>query len=585
MKWLVLLLFVSISLNLFGQDAPKKPDTKCFILPKGISSKDYIPHTIILKFRSINAEGKISIRSTEIQALNIKSASIDQVKQLFDQGDPASPDKFGLRHIVEIKYSSTAGIERVINELLENPNVEYAEPSYLDDEQGRYDHSDIDRVDYSPHYPYANYYNYPPNDFYLDKQDYLEQVHAPEAWEVPIGSTTPVIIAIIDSGSQLNHEDLAANIYHNEADPINGIDDDHDGYIDNYNGWDFVGADKKNPKPDNDPNIVNQKCSHGVHISGLASAVTNNNKGIASIANNYAKLLILKVSDDSGDDRMMNTCLAIEYAANHGAKIINCSWGRVGYYSSFEQNVINDVISKDCLVIAAAGNMKGAKGNIEADKHLNQIEYPAAYNGVFAVANVSNIDQKSKSSKWGRHVSLSAPGRYIYSTIFDNSYGYMTGTSMATPIVASAAALVKAKFPSLTMEEVAERLKATADHIDSKNSSYRGWLGSGRLNIYRALTGSGPDPKPALSGIELEHAYPNPAHDYTNINFTISSSGQTTLNLYSASGKLVKSILNQFIRKGHHCIFVHLNDLHEGIYIYKLHQGNTSRSYKLLVDR
>lgn len=174
---------------------------------------------------------------------------------------------------------------------------------------------------------------------------------------------------------------------------------------------------------------------------------------------------------------------------------------------------------------------------------------------------------------------------YIYSTIFDNSYGYMTGTSMTTPIVASAAALVKAKFPSLTMEEVAERLKATADHIDSKNSSYRGWLGSGRLNIYRALTGSGPDPKPALSSIELEHAYPNPAHDYTNINFTISSSGQTSLNLYSVSGKLVKSILNQFLRKGHHHIFVHLNDLHEGGYIYKLHQGNTSRSSKLLVDR
>jgi subtilisin family serine protease len=210
-------------------------------------------------------------------------------------------------------------------------------------------------------------------------QAYLEQVKAPEAWDIPIGSVSPVIIGIVDSGSQLNHSDLAANITHDYADPINGVDDDHDGYIDNLNGWDFVGAHLNNPQADNDPNVVNASNAHGVHVSGLAAAETNNGVGIASIANNYAQILIIKAGADDDSRAILAGYEGIKYAVDHGAKVISCSWGG-GAGSSFGQDIINYAINSDCLVVAAAGN-----------ENIGQPDYPSAYPGVFSVASVSLI--------------------------------------------------------------------------------------------------------------------------------------------------------------------------------------------------
>lgn len=426
-----------------------------FDLPPGVTTKNYVANKIIVKFKTGTIENRLSKSSSLLKSVVIQSVSIDNIKQLFpsntNQQRISADEKHNLEGIVEITYtSSTKSIEQVINEILKDPTVEYAEPRYI----------------------YRSYSV--PND--AANQPYLAQIHAPEAWNIAIGAVSPIIIAIVDSGSQLNHPDLANNIEINLTDPINGIDDDHDGYIDNYQGWDFVGAHLNAPQGDNNPNVTNALNGHGIHVSGIASAVTDNGQGIASTALNYAKLLIVKVGADDNSEAILYGYEGIKYAVDHGAKIINCSWGGTSG-GSFGQDIINYALDRDCLVIAAAGN-----------DNVKVVDYPGAYSGVIAVASVSSGDQKSYFSSYGQQVSISAPGENVLSTYYNNTYTNLSGTSMATPVVSSAAALVKAKFPTFTMQQVADQLLATTDNIESQNLNYAGFLGTGRLNVYRALT-------------------------------------------------------------------------------------------------
>ena len=527
MKQSLSLLLIFLSLNIFGQD-----------------HSNYVSNTLIVKFKKIGRSSKISTSSVEISSLKIKSASIDQVKQLFPRhserassgtslSSASSFDTSDLNRIVEINYSPKAGVDikEIEAEILKNPNVEYVDRRYI-------------------YHTYAA-----PNDtrYTNSEQSYLSQVHAPEAWNVPVDAMNPIVIAIVDSGSQLNHEDLAANIY--------------------PGGYDLVGCCRDSPTPDDDPNVYSADATHGVHVSGLASAVTNNGKGIASIAYNNAKLLIVKVSGDDFPREVIKGYEGVVYAVDKGAKIINCSWGGPDS-GPYGQNIINYAIKNDCLVVAAAGN-----GNPNTGIGYPRVDYPAAYPGVLAVASVSSSDEKSRFSNYGSQVSISAPGNNILSTIYNNGYGNDSGTSMATPLVSSVAADVKIVYPSLTMHQVGERLKATADNIDPKNFNYAGLLGSGRLNVYRALTNT----VPTLDDVKLMQNYPNPSSDHTYIDFSIPSDGQTSLMLYSILGQPVKELVNAFLNKGPYHIPVYLGDLSAGIYIYMLRYGSTECALKLLV--
>ncbi|MGV3509682.1 MAG: S8 family serine peptidase, partial [Sphingobacteriaceae bacterium] len=412
---------------------------KFFKFPAGITSKDYIPGVILVKFKSeINPSAKTF--STR-QFPTIKSASILSVLQKFPETKTTNETfarrgkEVGLNRVYEVKVSHSDGLEKVINELLADPNVEYAEPSY------------IHRINLIPNDPR----------YTSGEQSYLNIIRAPEAWNL-VPNSSNVIIGIVDSGSETTHPDLAANI---------------------FDGWDLVGASSTNIVPDNNSNVISPANDHGVHVSGIASAVTNNNTGVASTAFN-AKLLIVKAGpDDSGSD-ILRGYEGIKYAADRGAHIINCSWGS-NAASSFGRDIIDYAISKGSLVIAAAGNTD-----------TDTPEYPAAYRGVLAIANTTNGDEKATSSSYGEHVALSAPGNSILSTTFNKTYGLSSGTSMATPVVSSAAALVKSHFPLLNMQQVGELLRITADNIDSKNPEYIGRLGKGRLNVLRALTENPP---------------------------------------------------------------------------------------------
>jgi len=445
-----LLIFVFILFAFAGQQPPIKNKFK---LPKGITAKDYLPNTLIIKFKYGTSQG-VSVQSTEKQ-LNLSGISLSVMEPIFKAETKEvelleNKSNFHFENYYRAKYVGDTPIETVINALLQNENIAYVEPSYV----------------------YSTFYT--PNDAAYSSQFYLPQVKAPEAWDV-LKNSSDVIIGIVDTGSETTHQDLSDNIYLNTADPINGIDDDGDGYIDNYYGWDLCGASDANITPDNDPNVKSTAAEHGVHVSGIASAVSDNGIGIASVAYN-AKLLIVKAGADNTPTSIQMGYEGIKYAADKGAHIINCSWGGVGG-GQFGQDMVNYAIGKGCLLVAAAGNS------------ANDIPiYPAAFDGVLAVANLNSDDTKGSASNYGTYVDISAPGQGIYSTVYGNSYGYKSGTSMAAPLVSSAAALLKAKYPSYIGVQIGELLRATADDIDAKNPNYVGLLGKGRLNVYRALT-------------------------------------------------------------------------------------------------
>lgn len=439
-KLLLAFLFSSVALlssaqtNYYGK-------SRTFKLPTGSTSADYLPNVVIVKFKDASAA---AVTTQEQVSVKLKSASVASLKQKFPSASGVMKNSAsisrealaqGLDRIYEMRYSGTTGIETVVNELLADSRVEYAEPSY------------ICHAFYDPDDP----------GYGSGKQTYLAQVKAPEAWNI-IRNASGVVIGIVDSGSDTDHEDLAANI---------------------AGGYDLIGASATDFAEDNDPNVVSSNNDHGVHVSGLASAVSGNAKGIASIASN-ARLFIVKVAADNDAEDIFKGYDGIKYAADHGANIINCSWGSTAR-SFYGEDIINYVTAKGCLVVAAGGN-----------NNWTTPDYPAGYKGVIAVANVLENDRKSSSSNYGGYISISAPGNNIYSTTFPGTYGYKSGTSMASPLVASAAALVKSYRPELSMQQVGEILRMTADDIDNVNTSYTGMLGKGRLNVYRALTETPP---------------------------------------------------------------------------------------------
>lgn len=425
-----------------------KAEPVYFKFPPGISNEDYLPRTIILK---IKPEYRNSCRNNVIEypALNkiLSESDISVIKKKF-LGKKAPERSFNERGekwvdlslIYELKYKSDIDIEKAINALYHTGIIEYAEPCYI------------------PKPLYAT--NDPDNGLVYT----LAKMNVFNGWDISKGDTN-VVIGITDTGVDFAHADLVDNIKHNYNDIINGIDDDGDGYVDNFSGWDIG-------EGDNDPQST---ISHGVHVSGIAAASTDNNIGISGVAFK-CKFLPVKITNASGS--LTKAYEGIVYAADQGCQIINCSWGSTSG-GQLGQDIINyATINKNSLVVCGAGN------NSNQEKF-----YPSAYNNALSVAATNNSDVKWSGSSFGYYVDVSAPGEAIYSTIGVNSYGYSSGTSMASPNVAGAAAIVKSYFPSYTALQVGEQLKVTSDNIYAlNNADYVDKLGAGRINLFRALT-------------------------------------------------------------------------------------------------
>jgi len=292
-------------------------------------------------------------------------------------------------------------------------------------------------------------------------------IDAPEAWDLTTGSRT-VLVGVIDSGIDYNHPDLAANIWTNPGEIAgNGIDDDNNGYIDDAHGWDFANDDN-NSMDDN---------NHGTHCSGTIGGVGDNGNGVAGV-NWQVSLVGLKFLDATGNGLISDATEATAYATELGVALTSNSWGGGGY-SQAMKDAIDEADAAGILFVAAAGN-DGA--NVEFSP-----SYPGGYDSpnVIAVAATTDTDSLASFSNYAATaVDLAAPGQSINSTIPNNSYAFFNGTSMATPHVSGACALLKAWYPALSHAEIKSIILRSVDPVPALN----GFCATGgRLNVYQAL--------------------------------------------------------------------------------------------------
>ncbi|RLC36131.1 hypothetical protein DRH27_05690 [Candidatus Falkowbacteria bacterium] len=368
-------------------------------------------------------------------------------------------------------------ISDCLNEYNNKAEVEYTEPNYL------YRAAVI------------------PSDTYYKNQWYLDKIEAPQAWDIARESPE-IIIAVIDSGVQINHPDLAGNIWQNSKEIAgNSMDDDKNGFIDDINGWDFVN-NTSDPGPKFSPGFTQDGILHGTIVAGVAAGYGNNGIGISGVAW-QAKIMPLKVLDDKGEGNTLNVIKAIDYAILNKADIINLSFVGEGFSRSLEDAIRRAYIA-GIIIIAAAGNDQGDGEGNDMDKIPM---YPACHDGnpgenmVIGVAASDPLDQKAIFSSYGFNcVDIVAPGQSIFSTSvyspvnntddisFSKYYeGYWSGTSMAAPIVSGAVALIETINPRLSQSEIINVLFNNTDDINRLNPDYLGRLGAGRINVYKSV--------------------------------------------------------------------------------------------------
>ena len=418
---LLVLLLLGVALPAGAAPAPQPPQPTP---PPAVPPTPFVRDEILVRFRpgvtpdrqsQILAESgatlRRSIRALEIQVLGLPPGlSVEQAVAVFGR----------------------------------NPEVEFAEPNYV--------LRIADILDPG-----------------LDNQWAPQRIAAPAAWALEEGSPT-VIIAVVDTGVDYRHTELAPNIWMND-DPVNGLDDDGNGFVDDTHGWDFA---------NNDPDPLDDH-SHGTHVAGIAAgAPTSNPAGVVGICPRCT-LAAVKVLGADGSGTLDAVASGVVYATDNGARVINMSLGASIGAASLE-SAVNYAWGHNVVVVAAAGNSG-------TDSRL----YPAAYSNVMAVGSTNANDFRSCYSTYGEnYVSVSAPGELIYSTTLldaagQDTYATFSGTSMASPHAAGLAALVISQNPSRTNSEVRDLVQSSAEDLGSTGQDAH--FGAGRINAYRALTG------------------------------------------------------------------------------------------------
>jgi subtilisin family serine protease len=294
-------------------------------------------------------------------------------------------------------------------------------------------------------------------------------ISAPAAWDTRTGCSK---VATLDSGAQNGHPDLKGNVWHN-PDEIkgNGKDDDHNGWVDDYYGVNIPKGSGSGTDDD----------GHGTHVAGIIAGHGNNAAGVAGACWS-ASVMPIRFMDSHGRGSTSDAVTGLDYAIHEGAKVVNCSFGSSSKSSSLE-DAVKSAKSKGVLLVVAAGN-DGA--SIESKP-----EYPASYTegNVLTVAATDATGALASFSNFGsKSVDLAAPGDSIYSTYPTSTYKYLSGTSMAAPLVAAAAAMLRKQDSSLSYSEIRSDLKASVDHVAALSGKT---VTGGRLDLDRALQQAG----------------------------------------------------------------------------------------------
>ncbi len=325
-----------------------------------------------------------------------------------------------------------------------------------------------------------------PNDPLVPQQEHLDSVDAPAVWDLVRGEDLPVPVAVVDAGIDVDHPDLAANVLLNAADPVNGIDDDGNGLVDDYRGWNFAaGVDDPGALRIATPGSVR----HGTHVAGLISAAADNGLDVAGLTWNDP-VLCVAVGHPTIENSVIYGYQGIIYAAERGVRVINCSWGRQLTTTRLEVEILEYVGSLGAVVVAAAGN-EGQEFPF----------YPAGYPEVLAVANVDRDGIRHFTSNFGSWIDLAAPGVSLLSLDAGAGVIRLTGTSMSAPLVSSVAALLWGVRPDLTPDALFHRLRVgCAAPPDDGGGALD--LGHGLLAAERSLSWTGPGLRIESLGIE-----------------------------------------------------------------------------------
>ena len=373
-----------------------------------------------------------------------------------------TPPQISRTYILDLA-GPNADVNSLVSQLRRDPNVEYAEPDH------------VSSTNLTPNDPYFSSFGSWGQNY--DDLWGVKKIGAPSAWDTATGSG--IVVAVVDTGVDYNHPDIAGNIWRNTKEVAgNGIDDDGNGYIDDVMGWDFIGSTYQNPTQGNNPV---DHFGHGTHVSGTIAAIGNNSLGVIGVAW-QAQIMAVKGLDDSGFGLDSTLGPAIIYAANNGAEVISNSWGGPGSSQTIA-DAISYAYSLGAVVVAAAGN--------NSDDARNY--YPANLPQVITVAATDHNDLSAYFSNWGSKIDVAAPGVDILSlraagtsmgTPVGPYYTRADGTSMATPHVSGLSALLLSEHPQYSNEDVRQAIRTSATDLNTPGFDLT--YGYGRINASAA---------------------------------------------------------------------------------------------------
>lgn len=421
---------------------------------------DYIIIEISLDKHPLQIERESNLIRTSCASLNemlTRHNAIEVEKTFRMETPPNNPESPDLSRFYNVHFSDDVDIRTVLVDFNHCDGIELAEPAPLR------------RVAFVP------------NDPRYDSQWFLPHCGFPDAWEISQGSEE-IVIGLVDTGIDMPdpftiHEDLAANIWVNPGEDVDGDDeitmddwnrrdDDDNGYIDDFFGWDIVGND--NLPDEIDDNL------HGTFMAGLISGVTDNETGIAS-AGFSCRIMIAGCASRDYPGSVDQHWVGIEYCAANGADVINLSFGVFSPGFEVERRAIDYALEQGCIVFAAAGN-NGVCDRNEDQEHY----YPAAYDGVIGVGATDQNDERAEfnrleSSNWGDYVDICAPGTNHMSTVPRSDYlSTHGGTSGSSAITSGLAALMLSIMPDLTTDEMLARMRQTAVDVSDLNQDFPG---------------------------------------------------------------------------------------------------------------
>lgn len=394
--------------------------------------------------------------------------------------------------VLEVKLPASVSLSEATAFLKTNPSIDVVEPNYI--YRGAQEEQKI-IINRNAENFFGAFFN--PSDPHYAEQWYLRKIQAPSAWEKTTGNLD-VKVAILDTGVYWQHPDLIDNIWYNfKETPNDGIDNDHNGYIDDVHGWDFVDNDN-DPSPSfQDLNATKQAINHGTIVAGIIGAMGNNERGVTGI-NWRVSMIPLRVLNSHGSGSTVMVEKAIRYAIAQGADMINLSFVGQGY-SELLYRAIKDAYDKGILVVAASGNDQAAVQDLD-----NNPLYPVCFAGkngeniVMGVAASNGNDERASFSSIGTNcIDITAPGTgFFTTTAFDAaspdalreyySDGW-SGTSVAAPVVSGVAALAKSLDKSLTAADLISLITKNSENIDQQNPGLEGKLGRGRINAFLVI--------------------------------------------------------------------------------------------------